>query len=473
MHPSAIVSPVFTSRRASALAPLGALIALLSGCQPAQNTNGNAGGSGGRGGSLGSAGGGGSKGSAGAGGSQGDKGGSGGQPGTGGDGGSQSPTDAGDAGGGSPDAAVGGDDSGSSADVPVSSDASATDTGPAAGACEYQNDKQFCACLGKTCGANTMKATSGSYHPVYCGECTAPMACLGIADVAGGAAGTCSSLGGLTDAQKRTAEQLTNLWEYSSPNVDDGAYGSVNNLGDRRGYTVGRAGFCTATGDGILVVQCYHVAKPGNPLDKYLPVLTQIEQMFIANGGNLLKDQDGEAGMIDAVGNFEDDWGKAADDQVFRDCQDKIVEAVYYAPAINHAAEKGFTTALTKAALYDAQINMGETDPGFGMKAMIAMADKKVGPLSNPPTLDEESKWLGAFLRIRAQIMYDDPSADPGAYDVWRPNMYRCANYEKLRLAKNFDLHGCITTGASSAATWPGSGFTTDPGIVEQVGDCK
>lgn len=91
--------------------------------------------------------------------------------------------------------------------------------------------------------------------------------------------------------------------------------------------------------------------------------------------------------------------------------------------------------------------------------------DHTGGGLGMPPTREEESKWLGNFLRIRAQIMYDDAN-------TWRENMYRVANYEKLRLAGNFDLTGCIRTGASSAATWPGSGFTSDSGPVANLGQC-
>ena len=53
----------------------------------------------------------------------------------------------------------------------------------------------------------------------------------------------------------------------------------------------------------------------------------------------------------------------------------------------------------------------------------------------------------------RAQAMFDNAS--------WRPNMYRVANYEKLRQADNLDLAGCIQTGAAASDMWPGSGFTT------------
>jgi chitosanase len=171
-------------------------------------------------------------------------------------------------------------------------------------------------------------------------------------------------------------------------------------------------------------------------------------------------------GQTTGLDDWPRDWGTAAADPLFRGCQDGVVDAVYYGVAMQHAAAKGFTTALTKAAFYDAQINMGDDDPGFGMRAMIAMADAKTGPLANPPTRDDESKWLGNFLRIRAQIMFNDA-------ETWRGNMYRVANYEKLRVAGNFDLTGCIQTGASSAATWPGSGFTNDRGPAVRVGTCN
>jgi hypothetical protein len=159
------------------------------------------------------------------------------------------------------------------------------------------------------------------------------------------------------------------------------------------------------------------------------------------------------------------DWRAAAADPAFNACQDGVADALYYGLAMQHAAQKGFKSALTRAAFYDAQWRMGDTSPTFGMKAMIAKADTLTGPIANPPNRVDEDIWLGNFLRVWAQSMYE-------ASQIWRNNMFRVANYEKLRKAGNFDLTGCLSTGASPAAAWAGSGYPADPGPTAQVGTC-
>jgi hypothetical protein len=48
-----------------------------------------------------------------------------------------------------------------------------------------------------------------------------------------------------------------------------------------------RSGFCTGTGDGILVVRRYVQLKPtGNPLAQYLPALQRIDDA--GGGGNVV-----------------------------------------------------------------------------------------------------------------------------------------------------------------------------------------
>ena len=317
------------------------------------------------------------------------------------------------------------------------------------GPCAYTDDKQFCACLAKNCGGDSLPDKDGVYHSVYCGNCSNGQICVGQPTFAGGAAGACAAIGGLTPAQKKTSEQLTSIWENSTPSID---YAYSRDIRDGRGYTSGRAGFCTGTGDGIVVVACYDAVKPGNTMEKFMPALKSIQDKFVLSNGT--KNQ----GATNTLPGWAATWKAAAADPAFRGCQDAVVDAVYYGAAMQHAAAKKFTTALTKAAFYDAQINNGDDNPEYGMKAMIAAADKVAGALADPPTRADESKWLAAFLKIRAQIMYDDAQ-------TWRANMYRVANYEKLRKDGNFDLTGCVQTGQSSAADmWPGAGFTSDPG---------
>jgi chitosanase len=329
-------------------------------------------------------------------------------------------------------------------------------TATAAAGCAFQDDQQFCACLGLTCGGDTVADRDGRHHTVYCGTCDAARVCVGKPSSAGGAAGVCSAIPGLAPAQKKVAEQLTSLWENDTTTL---AYGYSENIDDGRGFTSGRAGFCTGTGDAIVVLACYRSVKPGNRMQKYLPSLAALEDAFIKSQGK--ENQGGTKGLEGWIA----DWGASGSDPAFQGCQDSVVDAVYYGSAMQHAARRGFSTALTRAAFYDAQINMGDENPGYGMRAMMARADKLTGPMATPPTRADEERWLGNFLRVRAQVMYGDPKN-------WRTNMYRVATYEKLRRAGNFDLSGCIKTGVSAAAMWPGAGFPKDIGPVTSVGAC-
>jgi hypothetical protein len=327
---------------------------------------------------------------------------------------------------------------------------------PPPGGCEFKDPAQFCACLGHTCGGDTLPDKNGVYHTVYCGTCDPTQVCLAKPTVAGGAAGSCAAIPGLTPPQKKIAEQLTSLWENDTTTVD---YGYSEDIKDGRGFTSGRAGFCTGTGDAIVVVACYDSIKPGNRLEKHMPALAALEEKFVRSLGKA------NQGAVTTLPGWVADWGASAQDPSFRGCQDGVVDAVYYGAAMQHAAEKGFRTALVRAALYDAQINMGEDNPDYGVKAMMAKADRLTGPMGTPPTPEQESTWLGHFLRVRAHIMYADAH-------TWRTNMYRVAAYEKLRRAGNLDLEGCIRTGTSAAAMWPRAGFPRTPGPSAKLGNC-
>jgi chitosanase len=317
--------------------------------------------------------------------------------------------------------------------------------------CDYTDDKQFCACVNASCGGDTLTDKSKMLRSIYCGVCAGGQTCVGSASDAGGAIGSCQALTGLTDAQKAKAAALTSIWENSTPTL---AYGYSQDIGDNRGYTSGRAGFCTGTGDAIVVVQCYNAAKPGNALAKFIPELVRLEKLFVSSKGMLQGDISGLVG-------YDTAWKASGTDPVFMSCQDSVVDAVYYGPALKKANAKGFKSALTTVSLWDAQIMHGESDPSFGTVAMIAMADKVV-TLSNPPTAMEESTWLGAFHKIRAQIMT--------MHKEWKGNIYRVATYEQLRVAGNMDFTGCVKTGSVSASTY-WTGLPTDKADTFNVCD--
>jgi chitosanase len=327
--------------------------------------------------------------------------------------------------------------------------------------CAYTDDKQFCACVNSTCGGDTLSDKSAMPRSIYCGQCSGADTCVGNASLAGGAIGMCQQVSILTAGQKTKAAQLTNIWEYDSPNLATSSYGECANIGDQRGFTAGRAGFCSGTGDAIVVVQCFAAAKPGNPLATFVPALVEIEKRFVMRKGELTGVP--KAGDTTGLTGYCAAWKSVGNDAQFKACQDGVIDSVYYGASIKKALDRKLSKALTIASLWDAQIMHGETDPTFGTAVMMGMADQMV-KLSNPPTAQQESEWLGAFHHIRAKIMT--------TRGEWRTNIYRVATYEQLRKAGNMDFKGCVQTGGVSAHTfWPDVAPTDQASSYKVCGD--
>jgi chitosanase len=257
-----------------------------------------------------------------------------------------------------------------------------------------------------------------------------------------------TSVDGLTELQKHKAEMLTSIWENSTTILQ---YGYCENIADGRGFTSGRAGFCSGTGDAVLVVRCLaERVGSANRLARYLPALTELETAFEDSG-----DDQADTSTLERVGSYCKDWSATADDAAFRECQDAVVAQLYFDPAIAEAKKWGLTTALTKAELYDAAINHGAD----GMKDLVVQTNHDLGTTSAPSgplSTNAESKWLHAFLLRRVKML----SAD----STWRDAVDRVAVYEKLRVAGDFELASAITTDAKAKALFPGVSGLIDSG---------
>ena len=257
--------------------------------------------------------------------------------------------------------------------------------------------------------------------------------------------------GGLTALQKHKAEMLTSLWENSTTVLQ---YPYCENIKDGRGYTSGRAGFCSGTGDAILVVDCFDKAfgtGANNPLARYMPALVAINDRFESTGND-----QGDTSPLDAVGAYCSDWSKAtanaATAAAFKGCQDQIAGRLYYEPGLALARRWGLVTALTKAELYDAEINHGDD----GVAALVKLANQDVGNAAQkapaaPLAIADESAWLGAFLLRRLALLGGDPT--------WADAVDRVTTYEQLRKQGNFDLSGTIRTDAKAVKMYPGQGY--------------
>src|SRR3954467_8169085 len=176
--------------------------------------------------------------------------------------------------------------------------------------------------------------------------------------------------------RKHRAAQITSTFENSTLELQ---YDYVENIGDGRGITAGRAGFTSATGDLLLIVQRYTEAKPDNVLRPYIPALEAV------SGTDWVK----------GLGGFTHAWAGAAEDPDFRKLQDELVDELYFNPAMTMAAEVGIETPLGQAIIWDTMIQHGAGGDD-GTWAVIEDTQKDAGSVGQ-----DESAWLDAFLDAR------------------------------------------------------------------------
>jgi chitosanase len=176
--------------------------------------------------------------------------------------------------------------------------------------------------------------------------------------------------------RKYRAAQITSSFENSTLELQ---YDYVENIGDGRGLTAGRAGFTSATGDLLLMVRRYSAVKSDNVLVPYLPALEAV------NGTDSVQGLDG----------FPDAWAEAADDPDFRELQDQLVDELYFDPAMKMAADVGVETALGQLVIWDTMIQHG-AGGRHGTRSIIKDTEEIVGTVGQ-----SESAWLDAFLDAR------------------------------------------------------------------------
>ncbi|MFJ3184808.1 chitosanase [Streptomyces halstedii] len=198
---------------------------------------------------------------------------------------------------------------------------------------------------------------------------------------------------GLDDPEKKDiAMRLVSSAENSS--LDWKAqYGYIEDIGDGRGYTAGIIGFCSGTGDMRAVVERYAKARPGNPLERFLPALRAVV------GG------DSHEGLGEA---FTGAWAKAAEDTAFRRAQDAERDASYFDPAVARAEADGLS-ALGQFIYYDAYVMHGYADAKgtVGFRTIRAEAVEAADP---PSEGGDEEDYLHAFLDARVEALRAEPS---------------------------------------------------------------
>jgi len=231
--------------------------------------------------------------------------------------------------------------------------------------------------------------------------------------------------GGLTAEQRRRADQIISAFENSTTQIQ---YGYAENLHDGRGVTSGRAGFCTGTGDAVIVVEKYTQRKPGNSLAGFLPELRRL-----AAAGSDDTSRLPEPDYITA-------WGEEARDRTFRDVQDEVVDDLYFNPAMRHADRAGLRTALARAQIYDAAIQHGDGEDPDSVGALVRRTNARAG--GSPAAGIDERAWLSAFFEVRVADLRNP--ANEETRDEWAASVDRVYSMQRIARTGNYDLDGPI-----------------------------
>lgn len=226
---------------------------------------------------------------------------------------------------------------------------------------------------------------------------------------------------GLTAEQKARADALVSIFENDTPVVQ---YGYAEDLHDGRGITCGRAGFTTATGDALDVVETYTADAPGNALARFLPVLRRLAER--------------ESDAVADLGGFASAWTVEARLPRFDAAQDSVSDRLYYRPAMQTADEVGIATALGRFVLYDAIVQHGEGDDPDGLPALVAQTHAQRLYAANRPF--DEAAWIDAFLKVRLRTLRH--AHDPGTRAEWAASTDRVKVQQTFLREGRYDLAG-------------------------------
>ncbi|MES2461062.1 MAG: chitosanase [Armatimonadota bacterium] len=164
-------------------------------------------------------------------------------------------------------------------------------------------------------------------------------------------------------------------------------YAYIEDIKDGRGYTAGIIGFCSGTGDMLVVVERYAKLAPGEKsLTAFLPALRKV------NGTASHKGLDEP---------FVRAWKDAAKDPQFQKAQDAIRDEWYFTPAVTQAKADGLR-ALGQFIYYDALVMHGSGNDGASFGAIRKAALSKAYP---PARGGDEIAYLNAFLDARKVAM--------------------------------------------------------------------
>jgi chitosanase len=217
--------------------------------------------------------------------------------------------------------------------------------------------------------------------------------------------------------QMAIEDKIVSIFENSTPLIQ---YAFIANLNDGRGYTAGRAGFTSGTGDLLEVVKVYQTLASDNVLVKYLPALL------------LVHGSDSVAGLE----GLPQDWALAAGDARFVAAQDSVNERLYRQPARLLATTLGVNLPLSRLAIYEAGIQHGYGDDFDSVNKIAERAS--AAAQGSPAKGVDEKKWLQSFLTERRKDLLNP--ADRATAAGWAASVSRADAIQSIYDSGNFKL---------------------------------
>lgn len=218
-------------------------------------------------------------------------------------------------------------------------------------------------------------------------------------------------------------DALVSIFENSTLEIQ---YGFLKDIGDGNGFTAGRAGFTSKTGDMLEVLQEYERLRPGSMLAKYIEPLQSV--LHTASTQPI-------AGLVS-------DWPLAAKrDPLFLKAQDLVNERLYRAPAEAMAQSLGLKLPLSRAAIYEAGIQHGYGEDHDSVAQIVDRTNRAVG--GTPGDGVDEVKWLDAFIDMREQDLRDPANKEYGP--IFLDAVDRAQAIRKIFTERNYDLAKPIT----------------------------
>jgi chitosanase len=202
----------------------------------------------------------------------------------------------------------------------------------------------------------------------------------------------------LTATQQKTAKAIVNLFETSSVL---GNYGGVTVLdGDTGHLSFGRSQTTLGSGNLYQLLQRY-CANPGARFGAALqPFLPRFENKDFS---------------LDHEQHLHNILRASADDHVMRETQDVFFDQVYWQPAQRLANQRGITTPLGVAVVYDSSVQ-------GSWKLIQDRTNAQAGSLQSLG----ENAWIAAYVNTRRQWLGSHTRSD------LRATVYRMEVFKRL-----------------------------------------